>query len=316
MAPLLLALIVGVAFNAALALVILILYDRQRRQQRARLARARGIAAPDQTAEPTDAPKARSERPRLSAFAALDRRFAEAGMRLRSDEAMVQCAIGVFGLFALLVLVAGVAPPLALALSLALPPTTLALALRIARARYVAAFTHGLPEALDVFARGLRAGRPVADSLSIVVENAKPGPLQREFTRCRDEIRMGAALQTSLDRLSVRMPTPEVCFFAVATALQSETGGNLIETMESLAQQLRERRKLRRKAKALSSEARASAVILAALPFAVGTLLAVLNLGYIAPLWTDPRGRVMALLALCSIGMGIWTMIRMGRLNV
>lgn len=308
-----LVLTAGVAINLGLGLAALILYDRQRRRQRARLARARGASLP---AEPQEAPKARAERPTLSAFAALDRRFAEAGMRLRSGEAMVQCAIGVFGLFALLVLVAGVAPPLALALALALPPLTLALALRLARARYVAGFTQGLPEALDVFARGLRAGRPVADSLSIVVENAKPGPLQREFTRCRDEIRMGTALQASLDRLSVRMPTPEVCFFAVATALQSETGGNLIETMESLAQQLRERRKLKRKARALSSEARASAVILAALPFAVGTLLAVLNLDYIAPLWTDPRGRIMALVALGSIGMGIWTMIRMGRLNV
>lgn len=313
MTPIFLVIIIGVALNAAIGLATLILYDRQRRRQRERLARARGATVP---AELSQAPRTRSDRPKLSAFATLDRRFAEAGMRLRSGEAMVQCAIGVFGLFALLVLVAGIAPPLALTLALVLPPATLAMVLRIARARYVAAFTHGLPEALDIFARGLRAGRPVSDSLSIVVENSKPGPLQREFTRCRDEIRLGTTLQTSLDRLSSRMPTTEVCFFAVATALQSETGGNLIETMESLAQQLRERRKLRRKARALSSEARASAVILAALPFAVGTLLAVLNLDYIAPLWTDPRGRVMALLALGSIAMGIWTMIRMGRLDV
>lgn len=308
-----LILILAVAVNAGLALAALIVADRQRRAQRDRLSRARGTAPLPEIAELRSA---RAERAKLSAFAALDRRFAEAGMRLRSGEAMVQCAIGSFGLFALLVLLAGMAPPMAMAMALALPFATLAMVLRIARARYVAAFTQGLPEALDVFARGMRAGRPVADSLAIVVENAKPGPLQREFTRCRDEIRMGTSLQASLDRLSTRMPTAEVCFFAVATALQSETGGNLIETMESLAQQLRERRKLRRKARALSSEARASAMILAALPFAVCLLLAVLNLDYIAPLWTDPRGRMMSVIGLLSIALGIYTMIRMGRLNV
>ena len=119
-----------------------------------------------------------------------------------------------------------------------------------------------------------------------------------------------------LVRLSQRLPLPEIVFFSVATTLQAETGGNLIETLESLASQLRERRKLRKKAHALSSEARASAVILAGLPFAVAVALALLNAGYLEPLYADPRGQIMSLVALCSIGLGIYVMIRMGKLNV
>lgn len=91
------------------------------------------------------------------------------------------------------------------------------------------------------------------------------GPLFREFSRCHNEICMGTTLPESLARLEARVPTAEVSFFTLATTLQAETGGNLIETIESLATQLRERRKLRKKARALSSEARASAVVLAAL---------------------------------------------------
>jgi tight adherence protein B len=126
------------------------------------------------------------------------------------------------------------------------------LVVRIAKARYRAAFTEQLPESLDVFSRGRRAGQPVSSSLAIVVETSK-GPLFREFSRCHNEICMGTTLPESLARLEARVPTAEVSFFTVATTLQAETGGNLIETIESIAAQLRERRKLRKKARALSS---------------------------------------------------------------
>ncbi len=155
----------------------------------------------------------------------------------------------------------------------------------------------------------------MSDSLGIVVNTAK-GPIQREFARCYDEICMGTTLPKSLARLEMRVPTAEVSFFSVATSLQAETGGNLIETMEGLAGQLRERRKLRKKARALSSEARASAVILASLPFAVALALALLNGAYLEPLYADPRGRLMSAAAVASISLGVFMMIRMGKLDV
>lgn len=127
---------------------------------------------------------------------------------------------------------------------------------------------------------------------------------------------MGTSLPESLARLSARIQTPEVSFFAVATALQAETGGNLIETMEGLANQLRARRQLRKKARALTSEVRASTIILASLPFVVLLAIGVLNAGYLEPLYNDPRGRIMAAAAVTSIGVGIFMMTRMGKLDV
>lgn len=304
--------------GAALALFIglllwmLILADRTRRQQLARL--NRGAAQPvAQTGKPSKSKPTRARKG--GALTRLEAAIAGTSLRVTAMEILVQVGIGVLAIYSFLILFTEMHPLLAVVLGLGLPVGLAALVLKIARARYRRAFTEALPETLDVFARGLRAGRPIADSLGIVVETAS-GPICTEFARCRAEILLGTALSESLTRLEGRLGTPEVSFFAVATTLQAETGGNLIETMENLADQLRERRKLRRKAKALSSEARASAAILAALPFAVGGAIAALNWSYLAPLFFDPRGQVMGAIAVGGVALGVFVMARMGKLNV
>ena len=306
--------LLGLAFVvfAGLVLVLVIHADRTRRAHRARLMRVRAATAtlPAQKSRPTQ-----SASETLGLFAKVDAHLAQTSLRVSVPEVMVQLSLGVLGLYALCVLVAGLHPMLALPVAIVTPLLIAVMVLRIAKNRYRFAFTAALPEALDVFARGLRAGRPVADSLAIVVETGE-GPINREIARCHAEICMGKTLAESLSRLEQRICTPEVSFFSVATSLQTETGGNLIETMENLATQLRERRKLRKKARALSSEARASAMILAALPFAVALAIGLLNSAYLEPLYADVRGQVMAGAALCSIGLGVFIMAQMGKLDV
>jgi len=310
-------LLAGFGLNAGLILLGFVLADRQRHRHIARLHRA-DIKTPTTLAQRVKPQKRAVAQPtnpieRLIAF--IERQLDQTSLGFGVGDVLVQGGITLLGLYALAVLAAGIHPLAALPVAAVLTFGLLLGILSIAQSRYKATFAADLPEALDIFARGLRAGRPVTDSMAIVVDNAK-GPILREFTRCHDEVRMGNSLPETLERLSARLPLPEVTFFAVATALQAETGGNLIETMENLATQLRERRKLRKKARALSSEARASAVILAALPFAVAVLIAVLNGAYLEPLYTDPRGRVMSVTAASSIGLGIFVMVRMGKLNV
>ena len=310
-------LLAGFGLNAGLILLGFVLADRQRHRHIARLHRAH-IKTPTTLAQRVKPKKRAVAQPtnpieRLIAF--IERQLDQTSLGFGVGDVLVQSGITLLGLYALAVLAAGIHPLAALPVAAVLTFGLLLGILSIAQSRYKATFAADLPEALDIFARGLRAGRPVTDSMAIVVDNAK-GPILREFTRCHDEVRMGNSLPETLERLNARLPLPEVTFFAVATALQAETGGNLIETMENLATQLRERRKLRKKARALSSEARASAVILAALPFAVAVLIAVLNGAYLEPLYTDPRGRVMSVTAVTSISLGIFVMVRMGKLNV
>mgnify|MGYP000265320391 CR=1 FL=1 len=296
----------------ALVLFLLVQFDRQRRRHTARLQRV----ATQVTAATSVTPRVSSwKSDRNGLFHRIEQQLEQTNLRVSLNELLVQVSIAVLGTYAVSVLQLGLSPLLAVLVAISLPLCCAALVLRIAKARYLAAFTNQLPEALDVFARGLRAGRPVASSIAIVVDTAK-GPTLREFSRCHSEICMGATLPESLARLETRIPTPEVSFFAVATALQAETGGNLIETMENLAGQLRERRKLRKKARALSSEARASAMILASLPFAVALAIGLLNGAYLEPLYSDPRGKIMSLAAISSISVGVFMMARMGKLDV
>ncbi|MGB7318560.1 MAG: type II secretion system F family protein, partial [Planktotalea sp.] len=306
----------GASLFLMLLLVLLVMMDRQRSALKSRIERAaRGFdrsAAKDDDKVKAPEPERTITSSRLArALERLELACARAGIRASATELLVQISMSVLGLYAVFVLVLKMPALVSLVLSLFIPIASAVLIFRIKRKRHVASFTEGLPEALDVFARGLKAGRPVADSLSIVVENAK-GPVKTEFERCRDELNVGASLLGSLERLCTRMPTQEVVFFSVATSLQSETGGNLIETIENLAEQLRERRKLKKKARALSSEARASAVILAALPFAVSATIGFLNPGYLQPLFTDSRGQIMLSIGIISIALGVFIMARMG----
>ena len=84
----------------------------------------------------------------------------------------------------------------------------------------------------------------------------------------------------------------------VSLAIQSETGGNLAETLENLANVLRGRRQLKLKIKALSSEAKASAYIIGSLPFVMAVLIYLVNANYIMDLFIDPRGHFL-------IGLGL-----------
>jgi tight adherence protein B len=298
---------------AGLALWVLVHADRAKRRHHARL--QRGITAP--RVAPLSAPRRLliRDRSRDSLHARIDALISQTGLHLTSMELCVQVTVLALAIYGLSVLFLGIHPVSAMLVAVVIPGVIAAMGLRIARKRYQAAFSESLPEALDVFARGLRAGRPISDSLRIVVETTS-GPVKAEFARCHGEICMGTSLPDSLAALYGRLRTPEIGFFAVATALQAETGGNLIETLENLAGQLRERRKLRKKARALSSEARVSALILASLPFAIAIALFVLNGAYLAPLYTDPRGQVMAAVALTSVSMGVYIMVRMGKLDV
>ena len=102
------------------------------------------------------------------------------------------------------------------------------------------------------------------------------------------------------------MPTPEASFFAIVINIQQKAGGNLSDALANLSRVLRERKKMRAKVQAMSSEAKASASIIGALPFAVGGLVYVTSPRYIELLWTTTTGRMV--LVGCAIWMAIGIM--------
>ena len=163
------------------------------------------------------------------------------------------------------------------------------------------------PDALAMIVRSVRVGIPVAQSVSIVAREARE-PTAHNFGELANEVAIGMPLETALRQMADRTGLTEYRFFATAIGLQTQTGGALSETLENLADVIRRRLALRARGRALSSEARASCLMLAVLPPVIGFLMYLLNPGYIGLLFTDPTGRRLLGLAVVSLALGLFAM--------
>lgn len=164
-----------------------------------------------------------------------------------------------------------------------------------------------LPDALAMIVRSVRAGIPVPEALRIVGEEGQ-WPTSAEFVRLYDEIRLGGSLPDALVKLAQRSSLLEYRFFAVALALQTQSGGSLTETLENLADVVRKRVALKQRAIALSSEARMTMWVLACLPFVTAGGLAVLSPDYLLVLVTTSSGKKILLAGFVLLGLGIGSM--------
>jgi tight adherence protein B len=143
---------------------------------------------------------------------------------------------------------------------------------------------------LGVIIRCVRAGLPVTEGMRAVSMEI-PWPTGPEFRRAVDQIQLGEGFESALQGLADRCALTDYRFFAVSVSLQRQTGGNLTETLENLSDTIRKRRAVRLKARALTSETRATVWVLALLPVVVGAILMVVNPPYVMQLFTTPGGR-------------------------
>ena len=171
-------------------------------------------------------------------------------------------------------------------------------------------FSLAFADAVDILVRGIKTGLPVHDCFKIIARES-PEPLAGEFQRLVEGMGVGMTLSQSLEKMYERMPTPELNFFAIVIAIQQKSGGNLAEALSNLTTVLRARRLMGKKIKALSSEAVASAGIIASLPPVVMIMVSLSSPGYMSLLFTDMRGQVMLLASATWMALGVFTMKRM-----
>ncbi len=170
------------------------------------------------------------------------------------------------------------------------------------RKRRLKKFTAEFANAIDAIVRSVRSGLPTTEALKIVAREA-PQPVGGEFYKLVESLRVGVTLEQALKRMYEATPTAEVSFFGIVMTIQSKSGGNLSEALSNLSGVLRDRKRLRDKIRAMSSEAKASAMIIGSLPVVVMTLIYFSTPAYIKLLFTERMGNVM--LAGCVIWMGL-----------
>jgi tight adherence protein B len=171
-------------------------------------------------------------------------------------------------------------------------------------------FTDEFANAIDIIVRGVKSGLPLTECLNIISRES-PQPVSGEFTELVEQQRVGVPLSEAFDRMMTRMPLAEVRFFAIVLAIQQQAGGNLSEALGNLAGVLRDRKRLQAKVRALSAEAKASAAVLGALPFAVTGIVYITTPDYISLLWTTRVGQFLLVAAGFWMTCGILVMRKM-----
>lgn len=173
-----------------------------------------------------------------------------------------------------------------------------------------AAFVAQLPEAIDVVVRSLRAGHPLSTAIGMVGRDL-PEPAGAEFAAVSKEMSFGLDLETATRNLARRMASPEIDVLAAAISIQQKTGGNLAEVLTRIATLLRDRARLRGKAKALSSEGRMTGLFLSALPFLMFFVLNALNPKYYGDVRDNPIVAPVLIFTVFWMAIGIVVINRM-----
>jgi tight adherence protein B len=176
--------------------------------------------------------------------------------------------------------------------------------------RRIAKFTAKFPDAIELLVRGLRSGLPITETMSVVGAEVD-GPVGEEFRAVSDKMKIGRTLDAALQETADRLGTPEFQFFVITIAIQRETGGNLAETLANLADVLRKRSQMKLKIKAMSSESKASALIVGALPFVVFGMVWFINNNYMLNFFLDERLMVAGGGGLIWMGLGAFIMAKM-----
>jgi tight adherence protein B len=173
-----------------------------------------------------------------------------------------------------------------------------------------------LPDALDLIGRSLQAGHGLSDSMRLCAEEMSM-PVAAEFGRVYEQHNLGKDLRDCLEEACQRNPQNfDLKIFVSSVLLQRETGGNLIEIITNIAKTIRDRFVFMNKVRAMTSEAKFSALILGGLPFAVATMIQIVNPVYLTPLFTDSAGRIVLYGAASLYCSGALLMRRVSQIEV
>jgi tight adherence protein B len=171
-------------------------------------------------------------------------------------------------------------------------------------------FLEEFPDALESMVRLLKAGMPVGEAIAMVSREFT-GPVGEEMSKVYDEQKIGISMAEACLHAAERMPITEMQMFATGIAIQQQTGSSLSEILINLAKVIRARFRLKRKVQALSAEAKASAMIIGALPIVVGLGMTIINPDYMFPLYNTLKGKYMLYGAIGWMACGVLIMKQM-----
>jgi tight adherence protein B len=166
-----------------------------------------------------------------------------------------------------------------------------------------------------VLASALRAGHSFVGALSVVVDDASE-PARSEFRRVVADEQLGVPLEDAIDAVRRRMDNRDLEQVSLVAAMQRQTGGNMAEVLDRVTETIRERFELRRMVKTLTAQGRMSRWIVSAIPIVLLLVISALNPQYMQPLFVEPMGRVLLVVAGVFVVMGSYVIGRIVDIEV
>ena len=250
---------------------------------------------------------------RVKIAATIDRRLRQADMKM---------PVGTFLLLSLVLFFAGIVAgrilhwPAILSVVVGFALLTVPnIVVNIKRRRRLKRFMNHFPEALEMFARSLRAGHSFTGAIQLVAQEM-PDPIGPEFSKVFEEQNLGIPLRQALIGMTDRVDILDVKFFVTAILIQRETGGNLAEIIDKIAYVIRERFRIHGQLKIFTAQARMSGIILSLLPIGVAVVLWIMNPEYLKPLWFEKTGRILIAVAVTMQIFGMLAIRKIIRIKI
>ncbi|WKN50028.1 type II secretion system F family protein [Nocardioides sp. Arc9.136] len=187
--------------------------------------------------------------------------------------------------------------------------------LGVRRARRRKAFNALLPDTLQLMSGSLAAGLSLAQSVDTIVREGAD-PVATEFKRVLVETRLGVPLEDALEGVAKRFESKDFEWVVMAIKIQRQVGGNLAELLDTVAATMREREYLRRQVAALAAEGKLSAWVLGCLPPLFMLYLFFTQRDYVSVMFTDPLGILMLVGAVVVLGVGVFWMSKLVKVEV
>ena len=183
------------------------------------------------------------------------------------------------------------------------------------RRRRLEAIDEQLVDTLLLMANALKSGLSLQQALELVAREMKP-PISDEFGRLIKEIHLGRLIDDALRRLAERVPLEDMRLATDSILILRETGGNLSDTFEVIANTVVERKKVQGKIKALTAQGMSQGVLVCLMPIAMMVIFSMIDQNYMRPFFTTPLGWMMLLVVFALDGIGLWLMFKLVKVNV
>ncbi len=223
----------------------------------------------------------------------LERLLDQAEMPLRAGELLFYLPVfAILAFLGLAILFGPIAGIIAGVLVVVIP---LAVIQRRAKQR-VDRFEAMLPPTLTLLASSMRAGFSLMQGLETVAQETAE-PVRRELQRVFTEVRLGQSIEDALGQVADRMGSQDLAWTVMAIRIQREVGGNLAALLDTVAETMTQRERLRREVKTLTAEGRFSAVILSLFPPVMAVAVWLIRPAYIETLFEHAVGIVAVIAA-------------------